>query len=52
MQNNVAVLDESVTLIASISINKNSKIRANMHFYKAIGQKIISRINKSATKSL
>jgi hypothetical protein len=31
--------------------SKNGKIRANVHFYKTIGQKIISQTDKSVAKS-
>jgi hypothetical protein len=30
---------------------KNSKIQANIYFYKIIGQKILSQTDKSAAKS-
>jgi hypothetical protein len=42
-KNNVGVLDKSVTLTPSISINKNSYVPANVHLYNTIFPKIVSQ---------
>jgi hypothetical protein len=50
-KNNIGVLDKGVTLIPCIWINKDGKIRANIHFYKTISQKHRLPDSKSAAKS-